>query len=75
MPIYEFVCADCGESFEKLVFGSDPAVVCPKCGSHETEKKVSACAFKSGYRFVGTGKKAGSACSGCTSSSCSSCGG
>lgn len=77
MPIYEFTCAGCGEGFEKLVFGSDPGIVCPRCGSGEVHKKVSACAIKAGFKFVGTGKKAsaGGGCAGCASSSCSSCGG
>ncbi len=75
MPIYEFVCPKCGEEFEELVLGSNKSVICKKCGSPEVEKKMSAFAFKAGTKFVGTGKKATSACSGCTSTSCSSCGG
>jgi len=76
MPIYEFTCAGCGEGFEKLVFGSDPGVMCPRCGSGDVRKKVSACAIKAGFRFVGTGRKAsGGGCAGCAGSNCSSCGG
>ena len=77
MPIYEFECEKCGEEFEQLVMGSGKVVQCPKCGSMDTNKKMSACAFKSGTSFVSTGKKAssGGACSGCTSTSCSTCGG
>lgn len=76
MPIYEFVCSECGEEFEELVLGSNKNVKCKKCKSPNVEKKMSAFAFKSGAKFVGTGKKAsGGACSGCTSTSCGSCGG
>ncbi len=75
MPIYEYVCNSCGEEFEQLVFGSDKVIKCRKCGSPDTAKKMSTFAMKSGSRFVGTGKKASSGCAGCTSSSCSSCGG
>jgi len=75
MPIYEFICTECGEEFEELVLGSNKSVKCKKCGCADVEKKMSAFAFKSGAKFVGTGKKASSACSGCTSTSCGSCGG
>ena len=75
MPIFEYVCTACGEDFEELVLGSRTDVKCPKCGSLEAQKKVSAFAFKSGHKFVGTGEKSSSLCNGCTSSDCSSCGG
>ncbi len=75
MPIYEFVCSECGEEFEELILGTNKNVKCKKCGSKDVQKKMSAFAFKSGVKFVGTGKKAAAACSGCTSTSCSSCGG
>ncbi len=76
MPIYEFVCEECGKEFEELVLGSNRDVKCPACSSQRCNKKMSAFAFKSGTTFVGTGKKAqGGGCSGCSSSSCASCGG
>ena len=75
MPIYEFECRECGEDFECLVLGGNSEVKCPKCGSGTVEKRMSCFAFKSGTSFVGTGKKASSGCSGCTSSSCNTCGG
>ncbi|EGB14881.1 regulatory protein, FmdB family [Pseudodesulfovibrio mercurii] len=46
MPIYEYVCKQCGREFEELVFNAEEPVVCPKCGSTETEKLMSACATK-----------------------------
>ncbi len=44
MPIYEYHCDGCKEPFELFVRSvSAPAqVVCPKCGSALTEKKVMA---------------------------------
>ena len=74
MPIFEYVCTACGEDFEELIIGSGSDVKCPKCGSSEAQKKMSAFAFKAGYKFVGTGKKGSSSCDGCTSSSCDTCG-
>lgn len=43
MPLYEFVCADCGHEFEKMMrfdqAGERP--VCPICASTKTRKKLS----------------------------------
>ncbi len=76
MPIYEYVCRDCGQEFEQLVFNSREVVKCRKCGSGNTEKKMSLFAMKSGSQFRGTGKKGSSGgCKGCTATSCSSCSG
>ncbi|BDQ37454.1 hypothetical protein SYK_18140 [Pseudodesulfovibrio nedwellii] len=46
MPIYEYICKECDNEFEELVFSQDATVVCPKCGSEKTEKLMSACAVK-----------------------------
>jgi putative FmdB family regulatory protein len=49
MPIYEFVCTECGHPFEELVFGMNTSgVVCPTCGSGQVKKKMSTFASKSG---------------------------
>ena len=75
MPIYEFECPACGEHFEELVLGSKNDIKCPRCGSSEVKKKVSTFGFKCDYKFVGAQRKKTGGCSGCTSSSYSSCGG
>ncbi len=72
MPIYEYNCAKCGDDFELLVFKSDEPA-CPKCGSKELHKKMSACGFSVGYKFKAASSGSGSGCSGCSSSNCSSC--
>ncbi len=43
MPIYEFDCHSCGESFDKLVRSANrvPEVTCPSCNSHDVKKKLS----------------------------------
>ena len=72
MPIYEFSCQQCGETFEELVLGGQTnGIKCPKCGSEAVKKLMSACAFKSGGKFVSA---SGSACSGCSGGTCSTCG-
>ena len=41
MPLYEYVCADCAASFEKLVRRWGEAVDCAHCGSASVEKQLS----------------------------------
>ncbi|HUT19038.1 MAG TPA: zinc ribbon domain-containing protein [Anaerolineae bacterium] len=43
MPIYEYVCAECGHKFEKLVLSSRRAkkIQCPQCGSLSADKAIS----------------------------------
>lgn len=70
MPIYEFLCRECGHVDEYLVFGSGEGESCKKCGSGKLEKMMSSFSFRSS----GGGKvAAGSGCAGCTRSNCSTC--
>jgi len=73
MPIFEFRCQACGHEFEKLVFGSDPEVECDSCHHKPVEKLMSTCATKVGWKFTPSSVP-GSSCSGCSSTSCSTCG-
>lgn len=43
MPIYEYICEECGQDFEKVVRFSeaDLSPICPACGSQETHKQIS----------------------------------
>lgn len=43
MPIFEFVCTECGRPFEELVrsTGVIEAVICPLCGSSDVKKQIS----------------------------------
>jgi putative FmdB family regulatory protein len=72
MPIYEYNCGKCGDDFELLVFKSDEPT-CPKCGSTNLQKKMSACGFSVGYKFKAASTPSDGGCSGCSSSNCSSC--
>ena len=42
MPIYEYLCSDCGNKFEKLVLkpGSEE-IACPACGASRVTQEVS----------------------------------
>jgi putative FmdB family regulatory protein len=41
MPIFEYNCGKCDETFELLVKRYDEKVKCPKCGSTRVEKLFS----------------------------------
>ena len=41
MPIYEYICRQCGCEFEKLVPRSGTPVECEQCGSSDVEKQFS----------------------------------
>ncbi len=41
MPIYEYVCPDCQQAFEKLVRSKEKSVPCPTCGQDSRRKKVT----------------------------------
>ncbi len=43
MPIYEYVCQDCGEKYEKFVRSSLTKIEleCPQCGSTQAKKAFS----------------------------------
>lgn len=65
MPMYEFVCDQCGKKFEELCRSSDTEVKCPQCGSTRVTRQFSAFACKGGG--------AGGGCSSCSGGSCSTC--
>jgi putative FmdB family regulatory protein len=43
MPIYEYICDDCGEHYERIVMNKQTAIACPKCES--TKKTVQLSVF------------------------------
>ncbi len=59
MPIYEYRCEDCNESFEVFVRSSSQKakLTCPKCGSQKVKKAVSL------FGAVGAGSSSGQSCS------------
>ncbi|MBL7191434.1 zinc ribbon domain-containing protein [bacterium] len=42
MPIYEYICRDCGSEFEELTLSAEEKPDCPACGSDSVDKKLSA---------------------------------
>jgi|DewCreStandDraft_4_1066084.scaffolds.fasta_scaffold32119_3 putative FmdB family regulatory protein len=60
MPIYEYICRNCGHEFEALLKKmSDAPGPCPKCGSAKLTKKFSP------FAVAGGGGKVPDACSSC----------
>jgi len=41
MPLFEYLCQDCGREFEKIVPRHDSPADCPKCASVRVEKQLS----------------------------------
>jgi len=77
MPIFEFKCKKCKNTFEELVLSSaeEKEMSCPKCGSGNTEKLMST--FRRGkssdsFMSMLNGAQPSSSSS-CSASSCSSC--
>jgi len=67
MPIYEYRCQGCRQKFEQLVRSSrkaDKGITCPKCGSQEVERQLSA--FSAGQGDAGSASIPES-CMGCPS--------
>ena len=41
MPIYEYVCGDCGHDFEAFLRKETDTAKCPECASENLEKQIS----------------------------------
>jgi len=41
MPIFEYICKDCGRSFERIVPRYDSETDCTHCNSQNIEKQLS----------------------------------
>ncbi|WP_027184130.1 FmdB family zinc ribbon protein [Desulfovibrio inopinatus] len=79
MPIYEYVCDECGKEFEEIVFGDPESVPCPKCSSTKTHKLMSRCRTgrsggELGPMTSSAPSSGGGGCAGCSGGSCSTCG-
>lgn len=68
MPLYEYICADCGHEFEKMLrfdqAGERPP--CPRCAGEDTRKKLSLFVSSGGQAGIATSSGCGSGSSGFT---------
>ena len=69
MPLFEFNCSSCDQSFEELLRNSEAIsdVTCPVCGSSEIRKKMSRIASRLGV--TGGFSLGASASAGCSTGS------
>jgi putative FmdB family regulatory protein len=60
MPLYEYLCITCGNTFEQFVrsASAQEAVTCPKCASTQVNKQFSTFGMKGASGFSGTGAAA-----------------
>jgi len=66
MPIFEYLCKDCGKQFEVLVRGAGKAR-CPKCNSTSLDQQLSAFAVAVGHGNGGSTELASEPAPGCGS--------
>lgn len=70
MPIYEYICQDCGKQFETIVTSSAArdTITCKYCNSVKTKKTMSATSFRvassAGSVPMGSGMSGGGCSSG-----------
>jgi putative FmdB family regulatory protein len=77
MPLYEYVCKDCGNHFDALrsMKDADKPIECRSCHGSETKRAMSVFfAASEGRSIAGTGGCGGACGGGCSGGSCSSCG-
>jgi putative FmdB family regulatory protein len=68
MPIYEYVCDDCGERYERIVMSQRQKITCPKCESAKRTIQLSV------FAAPANGSKSSTSSSSSTASSGGSCG-
>jgi putative FmdB family regulatory protein len=73
MPIYEYVCKDCGARFDALrsMKDADASIACKTCQSQQTTRQLSVFFAQSGGRVVAG---ASSGCATCSGGTCAGCG-
>lgn len=75
MPLYEYLCQDCGHRFDTMrsMKDADSPATCKSCHSDHTRRMISVFFAASDGRSVTTTNGNGG-CSGCSGGSCASCG-
>ncbi|MDX9818880.1 MAG: zinc ribbon domain-containing protein [Desulfococcus multivorans] len=66
MPLFEFLCGDCGKTCEILVRSSDEPPSCPDCGSSRLKKLLSVPSAVSGVARHGIPGPGDTGCCGAT---------
>ena len=73
MPLYEYVCQDCGHHFDALrsMKDADKPILCRSCHGERTTRAISLFFASSEGRSVAS---SGGGCGSCSGGSCASCG-
>ncbi len=66
MPIYEYICDDCKNSFEKIVINRQQDISCPKCSGKNAKIQLSvfSSAIAGGPTKSSSGSSGGGSCCG-----------
>lgn len=64
MPIYEYICDECNEHFEKIVINKQQEICCPKCKSKKATIQLSV------FATAGSGDSSTPSGGGCCGGGC-----
>ena len=70
MPIYEYLCDDCGERYERIVMSQRQAIACPKCSSANHTIQLLVFAAPSNGAKSSSSSSASSGSCGCSPRTC-----
>ena len=76
MPIYEYNCRDCSNTFEKMrpMSKADAKAACPECGGTQTRRGLSLfAAFSKGNGGASHAVAGSGGCDDCVDHSCTTC--
>ncbi|MFA7073557.1 MAG: zinc ribbon domain-containing protein [Endomicrobiaceae bacterium] len=63
MPLFEFICGNCGKQFEKIVFSiNNETIECPFCKSKDVKKQFSTFSASSHHHHNGCCSSSSSGC-------------
>ena len=74
MPIYEYLCDDCGEHYERIVMSKGVRVTCPKCESRKQTLQLSVFAAPANGSKSANGSASAAPSGGCAWSPRGGCG-
>jgi putative FmdB family regulatory protein len=70
MPIYEYICEDCQNEFEKIVINRQEEIACPKCAGKKNKIQLSVFATANGSGSSKGPSFSGGGGSGCCGGGC-----
>ena len=71
MPIYEYICDDCGERYERIVMNGKTKITCPKCSSAKSTIQLSVfAAHSNGAKSSGASSDFAGSGGGCCGGAC-----